>query len=81
MQDEPTIDAGNRKVRVDFGRPIEIGNRSIVATLFIPDQAAITVDMGVGEAESDSVVERKGLGQAVPGRKEERVCSNVARGG
>jgi hypothetical protein len=35
MQDETAIDVGGGKVRVELHSLIEIGNRSIMATLFI----------------------------------------------
>jgi hypothetical protein len=37
MQDEVAIDVGGDKVRVELHSLIEIGNRSIMATLFIAD--------------------------------------------
>jgi hypothetical protein len=37
LQDEAAIDAGGGKVRVELYSLIEIGNRSIMAILFIPD--------------------------------------------
>jgi hypothetical protein len=36
MHDEAAIDAGGGRVRVEFYNLIEIGNRSITATLFMP---------------------------------------------
>jgi hypothetical protein len=37
LQDEAAIDAGGGKVRVELYSLIEIGSRSIMAILFIPD--------------------------------------------
>ena len=53
MQDDATADISDGKVRVEFDRLSEVGNCSIIATLFIPDEAAVAVDIGIGETESD----------------------------
>ena len=53
MQGDAAIDAGGGKVQVEFDRLIEVGNRSIIAILFIPDEAAVAVDIGIRETESD----------------------------
>ena len=53
MQDEAAIEVGGGKVRIELDGLIEVGNRPIMPTLLIPDQAAVTVHTGVGETESD----------------------------
>src|SRR5260221_6926147 len=57
MQDEAAIDVGGGKVRVDLDCLTEVGNRAIAVTLFIPDQGAIAVDIGIGEAEPDRPIQ------------------------
>ena len=57
MQDEATIDISGREVRIELDGLIEIGNRPIMATLLIPDQAAVAVDVDVSETESDRPIE------------------------
>ena len=57
MQDEATIDVGGGKVRIDLDGLIEIGNRPLMATSLVPDQAAVAVEMGVSEAESDRPIQ------------------------
>src|ERR1700738_4120301 len=57
MQGDAAIDAGGGKVGVEFDSLSEVGNRSIIATLFIPDEAAVAVDIGIGETESDCPIQ------------------------
>src|SRR6266481_5847123 len=57
MQDEATIDVGGGKVRIELDGLIEICNRPIMATLLVPDEAAVAVDIGVSEAESDRPIQ------------------------
>jgi hypothetical protein len=37
MQDEAALDAGYGRVRIELDSLIEIGNRSIMVALFVPD--------------------------------------------
>ena len=56
VQDEAAIDVGRGKVRIELDGPIEIRNRPIIATLLVPDEAAVAVDIGLSEAESDRAI-------------------------
>jgi hypothetical protein len=56
MEDEATIDVGRGKVRIDLDSSIEIGNRPIIETLLVPDQAAVAEGIGVSEAELDCAI-------------------------
>src|SRR5215469_5741133 len=50
MQDEATINVGGGIAGIGLDGLIGVGIRPIMAVLFVPDQAAVAVEFGVGGA-------------------------------